>query len=169
MTDEHKIDLTDLTELLAEAAWQRLRSLVLSLNRLENFVPLMPGVFVPPDRGDAPGAESSSPDSRTLAEEFLLSNLAVIFAPEQAQVLLLMAAEPDASPAALAERLKISEMLLRERLAALQQAAMVERNYETGAYKVTPAGQAVQQFLQTMIEHMAGKIEQELPQIFETR
>lgn len=169
MADEHKFDLTDLTELLAEAAWQRLRSLVLSLNRLENFVPLMPGVFVPPDRGDAPGAESSSADSRTLAEEFLLSNLAVIFAPEQAQVLLLMAAEPDASPAALAERLKISEMLLRERLSLLQQAVMVERNYETGTYALTVAGQAVAAFLQKLIQSTSQKIEQQLPELIETR
>ncbi|MDQ7053242.1 MAG: winged helix-turn-helix transcriptional regulator [candidate division KSB1 bacterium] len=80
-----------------------------------------------------------------------------------------MAAYPEDSPASLAEKIGISEMLLRERLAALQQAAMVERNYETGQYTPTPAGRAVQQFLQTMIKLMAGKIEQELPEIFKTR
>ncbi len=163
-------DPNELAPLLAEAAWQRLRSLALSLSRLDNFVPLMPGVFVPPKSDADKGKPATAAvDGRTLATEFLLANLAVVFAPEQAQVLLLMAAHPEAGPTELAEKMGVSAMLLRERLAALQQAAMVERNYETGAYTLTPAGQAVQQFLQTMIAHMAGKIEQELPEIFETR
>ncbi|MDQ7063343.1 MAG: winged helix-turn-helix transcriptional regulator [candidate division KSB1 bacterium] len=163
-------DPNELAPLLAEAAWQRLRSLALSFAKLENFVPLMPGAFVPP-KSDADKSKSATAaeDSRTLAREFLLTNLSVVFSSEQTQVLLLMAAYPEDSPASLAEKIGISEMLLRERLAALQQAAMVERNYETGQYTPTPAGRAVQQFLQTMIKLMAGKIEQELPEIFKTR
>ncbi|RMD99988.1 MAG: hypothetical protein D6814_04530 [Calditrichaeota bacterium] len=159
---------SNLARELAEAAWQRLRAIALNVSRYENFVQLGPGALLPAEAdADTTGESEQNPSRRFegLALEFLLMNLSEAVQPENFRLLKTLFEREPAGLGDLARSAAVAELLVRERLGALQQAGLVERNYDTGQFALTPPGRLMVQFVLAAQNLLLEMIQQQLPEI----
>lgn len=157
----------DLATAMADAAWQRLRSLALTTAKYDGFVHMGEGWL--PDK--ASGMENAAntfelqQDVSRLALDFLLLTIAPAFESTNYQLLSIIGDGDEISPGSLAEKTGISEFTLRERLVPLIQSGLVDKNLEKGNYSPTANGGALIELIRGAVDQLAAVIEKELPKL----
>lgn len=157
----------DFASAMADAAWQRLRSLALATAKYDGFVHMgegpMPGKASAKE--NATGGFEQQQDISKLALDFLLMTMAPAFEAGNFQLLSLIGDDDEISPQSLAEKTGMAEFALRERLAPLIQSGLVGKNIEKGNYVPAANGQILVKVIRGAVEQLAAVIEKELPKL----
>jgi predicted transcriptional regulator len=169
MGASHDKKMQDFTSALCDAAWQRLRSLALATARYENLVPLEFSITANASDTPLPDPASKHDFRRTsdaLAQDFLLFALQDIIDTQNFRILrAILQAENGQTIEALAKATGETDMRVRERVAVLTQAGVVQKDFDTGKVFFTVEGEIVVKAVVQAIEILAETIVQKLPKI----
>ncbi|MCH8927091.1 MAG: hypothetical protein IIB39_00055 [Candidatus Marinimicrobia bacterium] len=150
---------------LADASWQRLRSMALATERYENFVALGSS-NMSDDKSNGkwtPNLKINPPEA--LALDYLSMTIRDAFERENSEIMLQLSGTEQIQPLALSEKLGMAELSLRERLGNLSQCGLVMKNLESGGYLLTDAGDAVANLIRDAVTNLSLRIEKELPEL----
>lgn len=151
----------DFSAVLADAAWQRLRSLALTTAKYDNFVQL--GSSHMPENGESKKTAVGDYSTLVLAQDFLLMNIQESFEKENIRILLNL--NDSVSTDELSSIVGFSELALREKLSAMAQCGLVVRDMESGKYSPSDNGFKLVGLISDSLKTLESKIKKELPEI----
>lgn len=150
---------------LADASWQRLRSMALATERYENFV-VLGSSNRPDEKGNGkwvPSLKNNPPEA--LALDYLTMTVRDAFERENCEIMLKLSGTESIKPGELSENIGMAELSLREKLGNLAQCGLVVKNLESGGYMLTDAGESISNLVRDAVKHLSQRIEKELPEL----